>query len=129
MKNLMSFNQFINESLITEGAMASKAFKNKDLYDSGKLENAWDSDLQPFAKDVAKILGVDDESKIIQADENSEEETTLGGKIFDFLNKKFNPTEEIKNDYIDASYDKVLNVVRIEDMGFTAYQFTANSNF
>jgi hypothetical protein len=127
MKNLLSFEDFVNESLIVEGVMASKAFK--DLYDSGKLEGAWDSDLQPFAEEIAKKLGVKSSAEVIQADENTAEESALGKKIYNFLEKKFNTTEDIENDYMDAEYDKVLNVVRTSDMGFIAYQFVASSKF
>ena len=129
MKNLLSFEDFVNESLIVEGVMASKAFKDEDLYDFGKLENAWDSDLQPFAEEIAKKLGVKSSAEVIQVDENSAEESALGEKIYNFLEKKFNTTEDIENDYMDAEYDKVLNVVRTSDMGFVAYQFVASSKF
>lgn len=129
MKNLLSFEDFVNESLIVEGAMAAKAFKDEDLYDGGKLENAWDSEWQSFAGVVVKKLGAKSASDVIQADENSEEETDLGGKIYDFLQKKFNGSEPIENDFVDADYDPKLNVVRTSDMGFVAYQFVATSKF
>lgn len=130
MKNIPNFEEFINESLITEGTMAAKAFKDKALYDFGKLENAWDSSWKPFAVEVAKKLGVNgDLSKVIQADENSEDESDLGGKIYDFLEKKFNSTEPLDNDTVDAEYDANLNVVKISDMGFIAYQFVSGSKF
>jgi hypothetical protein len=128
MKHILNFSEWLNESLIVEGTLASKAFKDKDLYDFGKLENAWDESWQPFSKEVAKKLGVSDTTKVIQSDENSEDESALGGKIYDFLNKNFKG-EEFDNDFVTASYDKNLNVVRTEDMGFTAYQFTADSKF
>ena len=123
------FEQFVNESVLNEGTMAAKAFKDEDLYDGGKLENAWDSDWKSFADIVTKKLGAKSATDVIQADENSEEETDLGGKIYDFLQKKFKPTEEFENDFVDADYDSKLNVVRTSDMGFVAYQFVASSKF
>jgi hypothetical protein len=129
MKNLLSFEDFLNESLIVEGTMAAKAFKDKDLYDGGKLENAWDSDWKSFADVVVKKLGAKSATDVVQADENSEEETDLGGKIYDFLQKNFNGSETIKNDFVDAEYDPKLNVVCTSDMGFVAYQFVVSSKF
>jgi hypothetical protein len=129
MKNLLSFEDFLNESLIVEGTMAAKAFKDKDLYDGGKLENAWDSDWKSFADVVVKKLGAKSATDVVQADENSEGETALGGKIYDFLRKNFNGSEEIENDFVYAHYDPKLNVVCTEDMGFVAYQFVVSSKF
>ena len=133
MKNLKSFNEFVNESAtndaMNEGTMAAKAFKDEDLYDGGKLENAWDSDWKSFADVVVKKLGAKSDTDVVQADENSEEETALGGKIYDFLQKKFNGTETIENDFVDTTYDPKLNVVCTSDMGFVAYQFVASSKF
>jgi hypothetical protein len=129
MKNLLSFEDFLNESLIVEGTMAAKAFKDKNLYDGGKLENAWDSDWKSFADVVVKKLGAKSATDVVQADENSEEETALGGKIYDFLRKNFNGSEEIENDFVYAHYDPKLNVVCTEDMGFVAYQFVVSSKF
>jgi phage anti-repressor protein len=132
MKNLKTFSEFVNESKLNEGTMAAKAFKNEDLYDAGNLENAWDqeSDWKSFADVVIKKLGAKSAADVIQADENSEEETDLGGKIYGFLQDKFRSTESIKNDLgIEAEYDAKLNVVYTADMGFIAYQFVANSKF
>ena len=130
MKNLLSYEDFVNESLIVEGTMAAKAFKDEDLYDGGKLENAWDSDWKSFADVVVKKLGAKSATDVIQADENSEDETDLGGKIYDFLQKKFKGSETIENDLgVDVDYDPKLNVVRTSDMGFVAYQFVATSKF
>ena len=123
------FESFVNESVLNEGTMAAKAFKDEDLYDGGKLENAWDSDWKSFADVVTKKLGAKSATDVIQADENSGDETPLGGKIYDFLQKKFNGTETIENDFVDAEYDPKLNVVCISDMGFVAYQFVASSKF
>ena len=80
-------------------------------------------------KILVKKLGVKDESQIVQADENSESGNKFAGKIYDYLLIAFTPTEEIHNDICDCWYDKSLNVTRIEDMGFIAFQYAANSNF
>ena len=131
MKNLKTFTEFVNESKLNEGTMAAKAFKNEDLYDAGNLENAWDqeSDWKSFSDVVVNKLGAKSATDVVQADENSEEETALGGKIYNFLRKNFNGSEEIENDFVYAHYDPKLNVVSTEDMGFLAYQFVANSKF
>jgi hypothetical protein len=135
MKMLLTFQEFLNESLITEGNMAKKVFADKKIVSTSVLSNAWgtsgDPEMKAAAEQFAKKLGIADGdiSQVMQSDENSEEETALGGKIFDFLEKKFKQTEIFDNDMFDAEYDAVLNVTRITDEGFIAYQFTVNSNF
>ena len=135
MKTLMSFQEFLNESLITEGNMSKKAFSDRKIVSTSVLSNAWgtegDSEMQAAAEQFAKKLGIADGdiSQVMQSDENSEEETKLGGTIYDFLEREFKQTEFFDNDMFDAEYDAVLNVTRTSDEGFIAYQFTVNSNF
>lgn len=132
MKNLQTFAEFINESKVNEAVglgMASKAFKDKDLYSAGNLRDNLDPSLKKFGEELVKMFNVKNVDEIIQVDENSEEETDLGGKIFNMLSKKF----QIGNDYklagYKVEYDKDLDVIKSEDMGLVAYFFNANSKF
>lgn len=135
MKNLLTFTEFINESLITEGAMSKKAFGDKKIVSASGLSTAWgtddDSTMESGAEQFAKKLGIPDGdiSQVMQSDENSAENSPLEAKIYNFLQKKFKSTEEFENDIFNAEYDAVLNVIQIQDDGFIAYQFTADSNF
>lgn len=132
MKNLQTFAEFINESKLNEAVglgMASKAFKDKDLYSAGNLRDNLDSSLKKFGEALVDMLGVKNLDEVIQVDENSEEESDLGGKIYNFLDKKFNIGNDYKLANNKVEYDKELHVIKSEDMGLTAYFFTANSKF
>jgi hypothetical protein len=132
MKNLRTFAEFINESKVNEAAglgMAAKAFKDKDLYMGGNLRDNLNSDLKKFGAELVKMFAVKNLDEIIQVDENSEEESNLGGNIFNMLSKKFSVGNDYKLAGNEVDYDKDLDVIRYDDMGFVAYFFTANSKF
>ena len=132
MKNLRTFAEFINESKVNEAAglgMAAKAFKDKDLYMGGNLRDNLNSDLKKVGAELVKMFAVKNLDEIIQVDENSEEESNLGGNIFNMLSKKFSVGNDYKLAGNEVDYDKDLDVIRYDDMGFVAYFFTANSKF
>jgi hypothetical protein len=130
MKNLKTFDQFINESLIVEGKMTSVVFRNKRYLKELNLKVNWDPGMESLQELIGKKLGESDITKIMQSDENWSEKDDLQYKIYQFLEDNFVKSEQIKNDLGSiCEYDKVLHVVRCMDSGFTSYQYVVDSNF
>ena len=123
MKNLLTFTQFINESLIVEGTMAKNGAKK--LYPVDDREETANLVLE-----VSKLLGVGTKiDSIIQVDEYNEE--SIGMKIYRYLSSNFQSSSRVDIDDYTIDYDSKLDVVKSTDMGdgFEAYFFTENSNF
>ena len=130
MKNLKTFDQFINESLIVEGKMTSVVFRNKRYLKELNLEVNWDPGQESLQELIGKKLGESDITKIMQSDENWSEKDDLQYKIYHFLQDNFVKSEQIKNDLgFICEYDKVLHVVCCMDSGFVSYQYVVDSNF
>jgi hypothetical protein len=123
MKNLQSFEEFLNESLIVEGTMAKNGAKK--LYPVDDREETANLVLE-----VSKLLGVGTKiDSIIQVDEYNEE--SIGMKIYRYLSSNFKSSSRVDIDDYSIEYDAKLNVAKSTDMadGFEAYFFTENSNF
>ena len=120
MKNLRTFNEFLNEGL------AAASFKS---YPKGVgLKDAWDSSLHSVIPKIEKALGAK-EKDIMQIDEYSAEDSPEIAKAYKILNKKYNATDKIDTEEHTLDYDAKLNVTMFQDQydGFTAYQITKKS--
>ena len=130
MKNLQTFNEFVNESNepINEGALAKQGVSKLSDY---SLVGAHDSDLKDFDKKLAQLLGERDYKKIIQVDSEYEGDDPIQSKIFDYLENNFNGSSVpgMDDDFQIFEYDNKLNVARIYDYGFIGYLFTGKSKF
>lgn len=130
MKNLQTFNEFVNESneSINEGVLAKQGVAKLSDY---SLVGAHDSDMKEFDEKLAQLLGEKDYKKIIQVDSEYEGDDLIQSKIFDYLERNFNGSGVPgMMDYVqDFNYDKKLNVAKIDDYGFVGYLFTAKSKF
>ena len=127
MKTLLSFQEFLNESLITEGAMAKTGSKKLSPMDSRK-------DMANVNLQIAFLLGVGTDLKsIIQCDEYSGEDEPIGDKIYNYLVSNFDMDKSTSTNVEDyeINFDSKLKVVMTTDPedGMQAYFFTANSNF
>ena len=130
MKNLQTFNEFVNESneSINEGVLAKQGVAKLSDY---SLVGAHDSYMKEFDEKLAQLLGEKDYKKIIQVDSEYEGDDLIQSKIFDYLERNFNGSGVPgMMDYVqDFNYDKKLNVAKIDDYGFVGYLFTAKSKF
>jgi len=132
MKNIKSFEDFVNESVnseaINEGTLARQGVAKLKDY---SLNGAHDEEMKDFDDKLAKLLGEKDWSKIIQVDSEYEDDEPIHAKIFNFLESNFRGSQVpgMDDDFQNFEYDKKLNVAKIEDYGFTGYMFTAKSNF
>jgi hypothetical protein len=127
MKAILTFQEFLNESLITEGSMAKAGSKKLDPIESRK-------DMSNVHLQIAFFLGVGTNLKsIIQCDEYSGEDEPVGGKIYDYLVSNFNmdASSSTNVDDYEINFDSKLKVVMTTDPedGMQAYYFTADSNF
>lgn len=140
MKNLRTFNEFVNESefteLINEGALAKKGAKElADINLGDSIENAEDEEWAAMFQAIADAIG-DDPSNVIQVDSETNDEDPLMNKIYNYLSTNMGRTEEVKMPKgFESSmgwqvvYDPKLNVVRLDDYGFVGFYFSAKSNF
>lgn len=132
MKNLKSFSEFINESVLNEGAGAAKMAKLLTDFSAAAYikEKSGEIDTIGDTKAICKILG-ESPKNVFGIDENSDEPGAE--KIYDKLvdedydiidDNQFSGDSEI-------AINKKLNVIRSVDFTdqFTIYWFTAKSNF
>lgn len=127
MKNVLSFEEFLNESLITEGTMAKAGSKKLSPIESRK-------DMANVHLQIAFLLGVGVNLKsIIQCDEYSGEDNPIGDKIYNYLVSNFDMDSSSSTNVEDyeINFDSKLKVVMTTDPedGMQAYYFTADSNF
>jgi hypothetical protein len=125
MKNLKSFTEFINESVLNE-KMVSKSI----VKEFGDVLG--DRDLANVDLEIAKFLGVGTKmSEVAQIDEYSGDESPKAEKIYNFLEKNFKTSDNQSVDDYEIDYDSSLNVVRATDTGdgFISYYFSVNANF
>jgi hypothetical protein len=132
MKNLKTFNEFVNESTINEGAMAKRLAKVLSDYNAENyIEEKSDSpELVAEMEAICKILG-QSPANVFGIDEYTEHpaaERAYGllqsGGYDSIDDNRFSGDSEI-------GYDKKMGVIQCVDMTdqFTLYWFTANSNF
>jgi len=125
MKNLQTFNEFLNESELNESNVYKALAKE---YPTG-LEDAWDESLKDdhLAK-VEKALGAKAKD-IQQIDEYSAEDSSSILKALRTLKTTFVATETIPTDEHTLEYDAKLNVTFFQDKydGFSSYQITKKS--
>ena len=127
MKNIKSFEEFVNESVLNE-KLVSKTTVNKLNKVLGTR------DLANVDLAIAKLLGVGTDMKsVAQADEYAAEEFPAAEKIYNFLEDNFSSSSKSGEsvDGYEIEHDPKLNVVRATDTGdgFISYYFTINSNF
>jgi hypothetical protein len=127
MKTLLSFQEFLNESLLTEGSMAKTGSKKLEPMESSK-------DMANVNLQIAFFLGVGTDLKsIIQCDEYSGEDEPVGDKIYNYLVSNFDMDKSSSTnvDDYEINFDPKLKVVMTTDPadGMQAYYFTSNSNF
>jgi hypothetical protein len=127
MKKLHTFEEFLNESLLNEGAMAKTGSKKLEPMESRK-------DMANVNLQIAFLLDVGTDLKsIIQCDEYSGEDEPVGDKIYNYLVSNFNMDKASSTNVEDYEihFDSKLKVVMTTDPedGMQAYFFTANSNF
>lgn len=137
MKNLQSFNEFLNESelntALNEGALASKASRELDGVDVF-IEEFEDKEVKDLHKGICDLLG-EDPSNVFRVDSESNDEDPTSEKIYRYLESNLNPTTVDAESFYDLSmgedlgFDKNLNAVRYDDHGFVAFFFTAKSKF
>jgi hypothetical protein len=133
MKNLKTFNEFINENenFVNEGALASKFSKS----DFGSLEDNADTedpDMKEFYDDICKELGVKDASQVYGVDSETNEDDPLTMKIYNYLNANLNTKEIGKHSEphgVLLGIDPDKNVIRYDEYGFVAFYFTKDSKF
>ena len=128
MKNLQTFNEFLNEAELNESV--SKVYKDlAKEYPTG-LEEAWEESLKDQVAKVEKALGAKAKD-IQQVDEYSAENSSSILKAFSTLKTTFVATETIPTDEHTLEYDAKLNVTFFQDQydGFGAYQITKKSKF
>ena len=145
MKNLLSFNEFVNEGVsikrnfrINEGALAAKGAKEfEEINLADAILSAEDDDWRNLYKKISETLGADPKD-VIQVDSETNEEYPTSEKIYKTISSKFrigaNPikveTDKFKfSQGWQAYHDPKLNVVSVSDYGFEGYFYTAKSNF
>lgn len=129
MKNLKSFTEFVNESFVNEGNLASK-FAKEDWGALGDMDI--DPDMEEFYEDVCKELGVSDLSQVYQVDSETNEDDPLSRKIYNYLQTNLNSKEIGKHSGsmgTAMAIDTAKNVIRYDEYGFVAFYFTADSKF
>lgn len=137
MKNLQSFNEFLNESelntALNEGALAMKASRELEGVDVF-IEEFEDKEVKDLHKGICDLLG-EDPSNVFRVDSESNDEDPLLKKIYNFLSNHLNPESVDADSFYELSmgedigFDKDLNAVRYDDHGFVAFFFTAKSKF
>jgi len=141
MKNLQTFNEFVNESetnleldgLINEGALASKGAKElADINMQEMIDGAESKDYEKYFKLICDTLGADP-GLVVQVDSETNEEDPISKKIYNFLSKKGNFTVDVEPEGKGMGqytmFDPNMNVVRADDYGFVAFYFTKDSKF
>jgi hypothetical protein len=139
MKNLQTFNEFVNENefneFINEGTLAKKGAKElEDINLEDQMDNAEDDEWRNLYQAIADAIG-DTPRNVIQVDSETNEEDPLQRKIYNYLS-----THHTHGKYVEpkgweasmgwaVSHDPKLNVVRLDDYGFVGFFFSANSKF
>ena len=140
MKNLQTFQEFVNESstnleldgLVNEGALAAKAERELGLY-LGEMEPE-DKAYEDLYEAIGAALG-SDISKVMFVDSETNDEDPLQEKIYTTLENKFRQGPPVETDEFKITngwgcfHDPKLNVVNLSDYGFEAYYFTKDSKF
>ncbi len=131
MKNIKTFNEFINENenFVNEGALASK-FAKEDWGSLGDLD--LDPDMKEFYDDICSELGVKDLTQVYQVDSETSDEDPLSRKIYSYLSTNLNAKEisKLSSSHGNlAAIDTDKNVIRFDDYGFVAFYFTKDSKF
>ena len=133
MKTLLSFQEFLNESLIIEASAASLTKKLRDYTAQSFIDEKEDDGITQDITAICKILG-ENPSKVFSIDEYSTEEDSA-------LEKAFGKVQNLKYDGIadtnqftgdaEIRYNPTAKVIEYVDMTdqFTMYLFTAKSNF
>ena len=131
MKNLQTFEQFINES-VNEAALALKGAEYLSDYTLQDVIADADSDDAKFYKIVSKTLGVSP-GLVYMVDSETNEDDPIQKKIYKYLasrgdfSKDIDPKGQGMGQY--TMYDPKMNVVRLDDYGFVGFYFTADSKF
>lgn len=134
MKNIQNFEDFVNESILNEGAMADKGYK-QNMKDG--LETLKDriANSEPGEDDEWKAIAAAlkaDPKDVVQVDSESNDDHPTYRKIYNYLERSFSgsvPVDAYNQMGQDCTLDPNLNVVRIDDYGFVGFFFTAKSNF
>ena len=132
MKNIPKFEDFLNESTINEGALASKAF---NMYDSVDIimDETDDDDVIAYHQKACDLLG-ENPSNVCRLDSESDYDDDVLTKAYDAMDSKFRgvPTDLGDLDLpsgFDLMLDSKLKVVRYDEYGFVAFFFTSDSKF
>lgn len=133
MKTLLTFSEFLNESLITEASAASLTKKLGDYTAQSYSDEKGDDGITQDITAICKILG-EDPSKVFSIDEYSSEEDSALEKAFEKVsNLKYDDITDTNQFTGDAEirYNPTAKVIEYVDMQdqFTMYLFTAKSNF
>ena len=125
-----------------EIAEAEKALNEGTLAKKGSSLGVYLSDIEPDSKEyeglynkIAEILG-DSIDNVIFVDSETNEEDPISAKIYNFLSAHFVGVDAVETpDFKNTKHgsfqmhDPKLNVVRLDDYGFVAFYFTADSKF
>ena len=137
MKNLKTFNEFINESKVNEAisiVSAVKLFKAADYdvatYIKEKKSDSENTDLIAACESICKHLGEKPENVFI-VDEYSGEDDVKLDEVYRTIKSKFKHSDldlGVDSDYI-ITYDKGMHAVALADKfdGMTQFYFTAKS--
>ena len=140
MKNLQSFNEFVNESefneFINEGTLAKKGAKElADINLEDQMDNAEDDEWRAMYQAIADAIG-DVPRNIIQVYSETNDEDPIQAKIYNYLSSHHHYEKDVEMPKgfessmgWQVAYDSKLNVVRLDDYGFVAFYFSAKSNF
>jgi hypothetical protein len=140
MKNLKTFDEFVNESefieFINEGTLAKKGAKElEDINLEDQMDNAEDDEWRGLYQAIADAIG-DTPRNVIQVDSETSDDDPLQRKIYSYLSahhtnsgKAIEPKGFGNSMGWQVSHDTKLNVVRIDDYGFVGFYFSAKSNF
>ncbi len=133
MKNLKTFTEFINESVLNEGVLAMKASKELEGINVF-IEEFEDQEVKDLHIGICDLLG-EDPSNVYRVDSESHDEDPISNKIYKYLDDNINASSVDISKFYDLSmgedcnFDRKLNAIRYDDNGFVAYYFTKDSNF
>lgn len=132
MKNLQTFAEFVNESLIVEGALALKGSSNLDSVDI-IIDDFDDKDVIRLHEGICEVLG-EDTSNVYRVDSESAEDEPISNKIYNYLSNHLSGNSfDIKGYSLGygegLTLDEKLKAVRYDDNGFVAFFFLSDSKF
>ena len=112
MKNVQTFNEFVNESYLNEGKLASAIATENPV----RLPEYGDVAASTI-KAVEKYLGTKVSDILILDPEDASDIGGSTAKAFGYLEKSYKATDSDDTDDAQLGYDKKLNIVQIRFHG------------